>query len=270
MNKVQSKDGTTIAFDRLGDGPPVILVCGASTDRRANASLATLLAERFTVFNYDRRGRGDSGDTPPYAVEREVEDIEALIDEAGGSAFVYGTSSGAALALEAAASGLAVRKLALWEPPFSLDESRRPPKDLVERYDEMISAGRRGDAVEYFMSKVVGLPPEFVAFARTQPFWQEQEALAHTLAYDATIMGDYSLPAERAAAVTIPTLVIAGGASFPFMREAAHALADALPEGQHRTLEGQEHNVAPEALAPVLEEFFKPQIGTRSGTSPAI
>ena len=270
MNKVQSKDGSTIAFDRLGEGPPVILVCGASTDRAANAPLGELLAERFTVFNYDRRGRGDSGDTPPYAVELEVEDIEALIDEAGGSAFAYGTSSGAALALEAAASGLAVRKLALWEPPFILDESRRPPKDLVERYDEMISAGRRGDAVEYFMSKVVGLPPEFVAFARTQPFWQEQEALAHTLAYDATVMCDYALPAERAAAVTIPTLVIACGASFPFMREAAHALADVLPAGQHRTLEGQEHNVAPEALAPVLEEFFKPQIGTRSGTSPAI
>ena len=270
MNKVHSSDGTTIAFDRLGDGPPVILVCGASTDRRANASLAALLAEHLTVLNYDRRGRGDSGDTPPYAVEREVEDIEALIDEAGGSASVYGTSSGAALALEAAASGLAVRKLALWEPPFILDESRRPPADLVERYDEMIAAGRRGDAVELFMAKVVGLPPEFVAYARTQPFWQAQEALAHTLAYDATVMGDYSLPAERAASVTVPTLVITGGASFLFIREAAQVLAEILPEGQHRTLEGQEHNVAPEALAPVLEEFFKPQTGTRSGTSPAI
>ena len=256
MNTVTSSDGTTIAFDRLGDGPPVILVCGASTDRRANASLAALLAERFTVFNYDRRGRGDSGDTPPYAVEREVEDIEALIDEAGGTAFVYGTSSGGALALEAAASGLAVTKLALWEVPFSLDESRRPPADLVERYDEMIAAGRRGDAVELFMAKVVGLPPEFVAYARTQPFWEAQEALAHTLAYDAMIMGDYSLPTERVASVTAPTLLMAGGASFPFMREAARALADILPDGQHRTLEGQEHNVSPEALAPVLEGFF--------------
>ena len=257
MNKVQSKDGTIIAFDRSGDGPPVILLCGASTDRMANAPLAKLLAEHFTVFNYDRRGRGDSGDTKPYAVEREVDDLGAVIAAAGGSAFVYGTSSGAALALEAAASGLPIRKLALWEPPYVLDESRRPPADQAERYDEMISAGRRGDAVEYFMTKVVGLPPEFVAEARNAPFWQAQEALAHTLAYDATVMGDYSLPVERAAAVTAPTLVMAGGASFPFMRETARALADVLPAGQHRVLEGQEHNVEAQALAAVLEEFFK-------------
>lgn len=257
MNKVRSKDGTAIAFDRSGDGPPVILVCGASTDRMANAPLAKLLAEHFTVFNYDRRGRGDSGNTKPYAVEREVEDLGAVIAAAGGSAFVYGTSSGAALALEAAASGLPIGKLALWEPPYVLDESRRPPTDQAERYDEMISAGRRGDAVEYFMTKVVGLPPEFVAEARNAPFWQAQEALAHTLAYDATVMGDYSLPAERAAAVTAPTLVMAGGASFPFMRETAQALTDFIPAGQHRVLEGQEHNVDPAVLAPVLTEFFK-------------
>ena len=257
MNEVTSKDGTTIAFDRSGDGPPVILVCGAATDRMANAPLAKLLAEHFTVFNYDRRGRGDSGDTPPYAVEREVEDIDALIDAAGGSAFLYGTSSGGALALEAAASGLDITKLALWEPPFILDESSRPPADQVEQYNEMIAAGSRGDAVEFFMAKVVGLPPEFVAYARTQPFWQAQEALAHTLAYDATIMGDYSLPVERAAAVTVPTLVMAGGASFPFMRETARALAEVIPAGQHRVLEGQEHNVEAQALAAVLGQFFK-------------
>jgi pimeloyl-ACP methyl ester carboxylesterase len=257
MNRVTSSDGTTIAFDWLGEGPPVILVCGASTDRMANAPLAELLAEHFTAFNYDRRGRGDSGDTVPYAVEREVEDLDAVIEAAGGSGFLYGTSSGGALALEAAASGLAVMKLALWEVPFSLDESCRPPADQVERYNEMIGAGRRGDAVEYFMSKVVGLPPEFVAYARTQPFWQAQEALAHTLAYDATIMGDYSLPAELAASVMVPTIVIAGGASFPFMRETARALADVIPDGQSCILEGQEHNVEAQALAAVLVEFFK-------------
>ena len=256
MDTVTSKDGTTIAFDRLGEGPPVILVCGGSTDRMANAPLAALLAERFTVFNYDRRGRGDSGDTPPYAALREVEDIEALIDAAGGSAFLYGTSSGAALALEAAASGLDITKLALWEPPFILDENSRPPADQVERYDEMIAAGRRGDAVEFFMRDVVGLPPDFVAYARTQPFWQAQEALAHTLAYDATIMGDYSLPTERAASVRAPTIIIAGGASFPFMRETAQALAEVIPDAQTRTLEGQEHNVSPDVIAPVLVEFF--------------
>ena len=257
MNKVHSSDGTTIAYDRLGDGPPVILVCGASTDRMANAPLAALLAEHFTVINYDRRCRGDSGDTPPYAVEREIEDLDALIKEAGGSAFLYGASSGGALVLEAAASGLAITKVALWEVPYSLDESNRPPADLVERYDEMIAEGRRGDAVEYFMTKVVGLPPEFVAYARNAPFWEAQEALAHTLSYDATVMGDSSLPIERAAAVKAPTLVMAGGASYAFMRETARALAEALPYGQHRILEGQEHNVDPAALAPVLVEFFR-------------
>jgi len=258
MNSVTSKDGTTIAFDRSGEGPTVILVCGGSTDRSANAPLAALLASHFTVLNYDRRGRGDSGDKLPYAVQREVEDLEALLAEAGGSAFVYGTSSGAALALEAAASGLAITKLALWEPPFILENSRpRPPADTAKTYTELVSAGRRGDAVEYFMAKVVGLPPEFVAQARTQPWWPAQEALAHTLAYDATIMGDYSLPTERAASVKTPTLVIAGGADMPWMRDTAEALAEALPDAQTRMLEGQGHNVDPAVLGPVLVGFFK-------------
>jgi pimeloyl-ACP methyl ester carboxylesterase len=256
MKKIHSKDGTTIALDRLGDGPPVILVCGGSVDRTANAPLAELLAEHFTVFNYDRRGRGNSGDTLPYAVEREVEDLDVVIEVAGGSAFVYGTSSGGALALEAAASGLAITKLALWETPYILDEGRQPPADTARIYTELVSAGRRGEAVEYFMGKVVGLPPEFVAQARNAPWWSAQEALAHTLAYDATIMGDYSLPTERLASVTVPTLVIAGGASFPWMSETAQALADVIPDAQHRTLEGQTHDVAPEALALVLVEFF--------------
>ena len=171
MDQVTSKDGTIIAFDRLGDGPPVVLVCGGSTDRMANAPVADHLAPSFTVFNYDRRGRGDSGDTLPYAVEREVEDLDAVITAAGGQASVYGTSSGAALALEAAATGLAITKLALWEPPFIPEGVPRPPEDQVEQYERMIVEGRRGDAVEFFMSKVVGLPPEFVAQARAQPWW---------------------------------------------------------------------------------------------------
>jgi pimeloyl-ACP methyl ester carboxylesterase len=256
METVTSKDGTTIAFDRLGQGSPVILVSGGSTDRMANAPLAELLAADFTVFNYDRRGRGPSGDTPPYAVEREVEDIDAVVSAAGGSAFLYGTSSGAALALEAAASDLPITKLALWEPPFFLDENAKPPADQVEQYNKMLAEGRRGDAVEYFMAKVVGMPPEFVAQARNAPWWAAQEALAHTLAYDAIIMGDYSLPVDRAASVTVPALVMAGGASFPFMRETAEALAKSFPHGEIRTLEGQSHDVAPESIAPVLKEFF--------------
>ena len=256
MDMITSSDGTRIAFDRMGDGPPIVLVCGQSTDRSSNAPLAALLAEHFAVFNYDRRGRGDSGDTLPYAVEREIEDIGALIGEAGGSASVFGVSSGAALALEAAASGLAIDKLALWEPPFDPDEDRRPPRDLAERYERMIAEGRRGDVIEYFMANVVGLPPEFVARARSGPYWHEQEALAHTLVYDTIIMGDYSLPVERAAAVEAPTLALAGGESFPFMREAARKLAEAMPNARARLLEGQTHAVAPEALAPVLGEFF--------------
>jgi pimeloyl-ACP methyl ester carboxylesterase len=255
IDHVTSRDGTRIAFDRLGDGPSIVLVCGGSVDRQSNAGLAALLAPDFTVYNFDRRGRGDSGDTPPYAVDREIEDINAVIDAAGGSAGLYGSSSGAALALEAAASGLSVSRLALWEPPYILDANARPPADQVEQYGTMLAEGRRGDAVEYFMTQVVRLPAEFAAFARTQPWWAYSEALAHTLPYDATVMGDYSLPAA-ASKITAPTIVITGAASFPFMAETADALAKVIPNSTTRSLEGQEHNVAPEALAPVLKEFF--------------
>jgi pimeloyl-ACP methyl ester carboxylesterase len=257
MDRVTSKDGTTISFERLGSGPPVVLVCGGSVDRSSNAPLAALLAKHFTVFNYDRRGRGESGDTPPYAVEREVEDIDAVVAAAGGSAFLYGSSSGAALALEAARMlPTKITKLALWEPPYVPEGFPRPPADSARTYTELVAAGKRGDAAEFFMAKVVGLPPEFVAQARNAPWWPNQEALAHTLAYDATIMGDYTLPVERVAAVTIPTLVLDGGASFPFMGVTAQALADRLPHGQRRTLVGQRHDVDAAVLTSALEEFF--------------
>lgn len=257
LNHVTSKDGTTIAFDRLGNGPAVILVSGGSVDRMSNAGVAAQLAADFTVFNYDRRGRGPSGDTPPYAIEREIEDIEAVVAAAGGSAHLYGSSSGAALAL-AAAEALPgkITKLALWEPPYILDPSARPPADQVDQYNTMLAEGRRGDAAQYFMEKVVKMPPEFVAGARSQPWWAATEALAHTLPYDATIMGDYSLPVDRAKAVTIPTIVLDGGASFGFMGPTAEALAEVLPRGERRTLPGQEHNIDPNVLAPALKEFF--------------
>jgi pimeloyl-ACP methyl ester carboxylesterase len=256
METVTSRDGTTLAFDRLGSGPPVVLVCGGSVDRMADAAIAQELASDFTVLNYDRRGRGDSGDTLPYAIEREVEDIEAVIQAAGGSAGLWGSSSGAALAMIATASGAPATKLALWEPPYILDENARPPADQVEQYERMIAEGRRGDAAEYFMTKVVRMPPEFVADARTQPWWAGQEAIAHTLAYDARIMGDYSIPTETAGSVGVPTLVLAGGADFPWMRETAQQLADALPDGEVRFLEGQGHDVDPTVLASALKEFF--------------
>ncbi len=257
MDNVTSRDGTTIAFDRLGDGPPVVLVSGGSVDRGSNAALADVLAGQFTVYNYDRRGRGPSGDTQPYAIQREVEDIEAVIAAAGGSAGLYGSSSGAALALEAAAAGVPVTKLALWEPPYIVGDSRpRPDPDTASIYRTFVAEGRRGDAVEYFMAKVVGMPAEFVGFARSQPWWPAQEALAHTLAYDAEIMGDYSIPTDRVAEVTVPTLVLTGGASFDWMVETAQTIVAALPNGRHQSLEGQSHDVSADVLGPVLAEFF--------------
>jgi len=259
--KVRSKDGTAIACDQSGDGPAIILVGGAMSTRSASGPLAALLAPRFTVFAYDRRGRGDSGDTAPYAVEREVDDLAALIGEAGGSAFVFGHSSGAALALEAAARGLAITKLALYEPPFIVDDSRPPlPGDYVTQLTELIAAGRRGDAVAFFMTTGVGLPVEAVAQMRHDPMWPALEDVAHTLPYDGTIMGDTMrgnpLPLKRWASVTVPTLVMDGGESPAWQRTAVQALVDVLPHAQRRTLEGQTHGVAPDALAPVLEEFF--------------
>jgi pimeloyl-ACP methyl ester carboxylesterase len=258
VESVTSKDGTKISFDRLGQGPAVVLVCGGSVDRMSNAGLAEALAPNFTVYNYDRRGRGDSGDTPPYAIQREIEDIEAVIDAAGGSAFLYGISSGAALALYAAA-GLPtkVKKLAMYEPPYIVEGTRpRPPADTARIYTELVNAGRRGDAAEYFMVKVVGLPEEFAAQARSSPWWPAQEALAHTLAYDATVMGDYSVPTKQAASVATPTIVIAGGETWGWLQAADQTVASALPHGEYRVLEGQTHQVDPAALAPMLTGFF--------------
>jgi pimeloyl-ACP methyl ester carboxylesterase len=255
MDTATSRDGTTIAFDRLGRGSPLVLVGGASVDRMVNAGLAHILSADFTVHNYDRRGRGESGDTQPYGIEREVEDLGTVIEAAGGEANVWGSSSGGALALIAAASGLPITRLALWEPPYVPEGVPRPPDDQVEQYDRMIAEGRRGDAVEYFMSKVVGMPDEFVAGARTQPFWAGQEAIAHTLAYDARIMGDQRIPMDVAASVKVPTLVMAGDV-IPWMRVTAEALAGAIPDGQARTLEGQGHDVDPAVMAAALREFF--------------
>lgn len=258
MERVTSKDGTIITYDRLGHGLPVILVSGGSVDKNANASLADALAAHFTVYNYDRRGRGKSGDTQPYAVDREIEDIEAVIDEAGGQAYLYGSSSGAALALEAARKlPTKVTKLALWEPPYIPDGFPRPPADTARTFRDLVAQGRRGDAAEFFMSKVVGLPPEFVAAARSAPWWPMQEALAHTLAYDATIMGDYSLPEAKLADLKVPTLILTGGASFPFMQVTGKAIANILKSnGQHRLLDGQSHDVNGAVLGAALTGFF--------------
>jgi pimeloyl-ACP methyl ester carboxylesterase len=264
VNKVTSKDGTTIAYDQAGEGPVVILVDGAMCGRSFGpmTALIPLLAPHFTVIHYDRRGRGDSGDTAPYAVEREVEDIEALINAAGGSAYIYGISSGAVLALDAAGRLPAITKLAMYEPPLILDDSRPPiPDDYLDKFKEMLAEGRRGDMVEHFMTVGVGMPAEAVAPMRAMPMWPAMEAIAPTLIYDTTIMGDFTLPAAVAASIRVPALVMGGGAS-PFqLQHAAQAMAEAIPGAQLRMLEGQTHDVAAEALAPALIEFFSGQPG---------
>lgn len=257
MKTAVSGDGTALAFDRYGEGPPVIMVVGAFNTRSATEPLAKALAPRFTVLNYDRRGRGDSGDTAPYAVAREIEDISALITAAGGPASVFGYSSGATLALKAAAAGLPVTKLVLYEPPFNTDDSYPAlPAGFAGQLAELVSAGRRGDAVELYQTKAVGIPEEMVAQMRHAPFRPGLEALAHTLASDAAIIGDRSLPAGLLATVTIPALVISGEQSPPFLRNAARAAASALPAGRLSVLPGQGHDINPEATAPALAEFL--------------
>jgi pimeloyl-ACP methyl ester carboxylesterase len=254
---VTSRDGTTIAYERTGTGPAVVLVCGGSTDRGSNAGLAAVLSATNTVYNFDRRGRGDSGDTLPYAVEREVEDIAAVIEASGGAAGLYGTSSGGALALHAAAGlGPSVRKLAIWEAPYFVDPALRPPLDTVEQYRKRLDAGHPEEAAEYFMAEVVRLPKEFVEYAKTQPFFAGQVKIAHTLVYDGLCMGDYLIPTDVAARVAAPSLVLAGGADFPPMIDAARALAAAIPNATFQHLEGQGHNVDPAVIGAVLAAFF--------------
>jgi alpha-beta hydrolase superfamily lysophospholipase len=256
METTRSCDGTEIAFERLGEGPPVVLVSGASTSRAVHASLAELLAADLTVLNYDRRGRGESGDTPPYAIEREIEDVGAVIAAAGGSAAVFGNSSGAVLALRAAAAGLPITRLALWEPPFMVDpDAPRRQREYLARLTELLAAGRRADAMALFLT-TVGLPDEMIAGMRHAPMWPSLEALAHTLVYDATVMGDSALPTDLVAGVEVPTLVLTGGDTGAWADDAARALAGVLPAFQGCTLPGQNHAVAWDVLAPPLREFF--------------
>jgi len=258
MEKVLSKDGTPIAFDRSGEGPPIILVVGAFNDRSTGRPLAALLSEHCTVFNYDRRGRGMSGDTAPYAIEREIDDIDALITEAGGSASVFGYSSGAILVLMAAARGLTITKMALYDPPFMVDaESSRRFKDLVGQLAALIASDGRGEAVELFQTKALGMPADVVAQLRQAPFWPALEDVAHTLVYESTILGDMPTLAERMGSIPVSTLVISGGEIQVRMLHAAQAVADALPNADYRSLSGQTHDINPEVVAPVLEEFFK-------------
>ena len=260
MATVSSKDGTQIAYDQSGQGPALILVLGAFNDRAAGLPLARTLQQRFTVFNYDRRGRGESGDSATYTVEREIEDLDALISQAGGSARVFGYSSGAILALRAAAHGLSISQLALYEPP----PTGARAGELAPKLSELVAAGRRGDAVELFQTDAIGIPADVVAQMRFAPFRPALEKMAQTLVYESLILK--VLPKELISSVTIPTLVLDGEASPELMRQSARAVAEGLPDGQSRTLKNQSHEIDPAVVGPVLEEFFfSPAMGKFAG-----
>ncbi|MFB9840839.1 alpha/beta fold hydrolase [Mucilaginibacter ginsenosidivorans] len=259
MAQVTSKDGTPIAYEKTGSGLPLILVDGAmcSRDFGPMPKLAQYLANNFTVITYDRRGRNESGDTKPYAVEREIEDIDALIGEAGGSAYVYGISSGAALALAAAASELNITKLALYEPPFDVsDEGHHAPADALAQLKALVTQDRRADAVKYFMKDIIGIPPLVVFMMTLFPIWKKLKAVAHTLPYDITILDGFGLPEERARSVKVRTLVSGGDKSQVLLRNSVKKLAGVMPNSELRMLKGQTHNVSEKAIGPVLVEFF--------------
>lgn len=264
MSTVTSKDGTKIAYEKKGQGPALILVDGALCYRSFGPmqGLSELLAPNFTVYTYDRRGRGESSNGKPYSLEREVEDIDALVQAAGGSAYVYGISSGACLALEAALRlGKEISKLALYEPPYNPDPAARQQWDEYRKQlDQALAEGRRGDAVVLFM-KLVGTPEDAVNGMRNSPMWPMFEAVAPTLAYDADDIGDTrSAPLDRARNLAVPAIVMDGGANLafmPFMHASATSLAKAIPHAQQRTLEGQTHDVKADVIAPVLVEFFR-------------
>lgn len=266
MDTILSRDGTPIAYRRRGDGPPVILVGGALATADTEGPLARLLAPRFQVVTYDRRGRGASGDGARYAVEREIEDLAALAAVTGGSPSVFGVGTGGALALEAQAAGLGAARLAVYEPPYTPGPAGLLLKaDRTARLHRLLSAGDRGGAVELFLT-VTGVPADLVARMRRAPLWRTLESVAHTLAYDDAVLGDGSVPAARFAPVRARTLVVCGGAGPATAWTATRQLADALPRGRHRTLTGQTGEPAPQVVAPVLAEFFSREVYVRQAS----
>lgn len=258
VTMVESADGTQLAVERSGEGPPLVLVGGALSDRNGAAALAAQLPG-FRIHAYDRRGRGDSSDETAATADslaREIEDLEALIGAAGGEAFVFGMSSGAALALQAALSGAAITKLALYEPPFDDGPESPYAEDPAAQYSALIAAGRREEVVERFLTGAVRMPTQAFEQLRASPDWARFERLAHTLVYDMNILGDGTIPTERLAELKVPTLVLTGELSPPRLRESSAAVAAALPNGRLLTLPKQAHAADPAVLAPILREFF--------------
>jgi pimeloyl-ACP methyl ester carboxylesterase len=260
MSQVTSKDGTEIAYERVGDGPPLILIDGALCSRAFGPmpKLAPLLAQKFTVYFYDRRGRGESGDTAPYAKDREIEDLAALIGAAGGAAALVGLSSGASLALEAAAARLPVTGVVAYEPPYVEPAGATRGRAHQDRLRELVAAGNRGGAVRYFMRDMVRVPAPAVWMMRLMPgLWRKLAAVGHTLPYDAAVMGDFTVPTERLRQVAVPTLVMHGSKTDARLKRAAGEVAGAVPAARSRTLAGQNHNVSAAVLAPAVVEFLR-------------
>jgi len=261
MQTVTSKGGTKIVYDKVGQGPALVLVDGAFCFRKNGTTpmLLPVLSQNFTIYAYDRRGRGDSGNTEPYAVEREVEDLKAVIDAAGGSSLVFGISSGAALALQAATRGLHINKLALFEPPYVAEDknSLLPPANAIEQLNQMVGAGDRGKAVKYYLTNVMDMPAFAAVFVRLMPgVWKSNMSVAHTLAYDLTIMGDFSLPTKAASTIKVAALIICGEKSTPNLRKAAQSVAAAILDAQHQVIVGMSHVLKPKLLVPILEKFL--------------
>ncbi|MGP3973947.1 alpha/beta fold hydrolase [Streptomyces sp. 8N114] len=258
-----SSDGTELAYEQFGEGPPVVLTGGALATRTAGVPLAgELAALGLSGVVYDRRGRGDSGDTEPYAPAQEGADLAAVAEALGGGAaeaevFAFGMSSGGLVVLEAAArTGVALSRLVLFEPPFTGAAGQLQDPVRVARLTELIGQEDRSEAVAYFLAEIIGLPPQAVEGARRSPGWDDMKKIAHTLSYDTTLLGDATLPTDTLAAVRVPTLVLSSDASTPVLQEAARATAEALPYGEHRTLPGAFHQVPPEDLAPVVRDFL--------------
>ena len=263
MPTVTSKDGTTIAYSVTGSGPALVLVDGALCHRAQGPSggFAAALADTYTVYSYDRRGRGESGDTRPYAVDREIDDLRAVLEAAGGDAYVFGQSSGAALALHAAQAGLPIRRLAVYEAPFIVDDTHAPnPGDMAERERDLVAAGRRGDAVATFL-KLVGVPGFGVAMMRLMPVWKKLTAVAHTLEYDFRVLGDTGagrpLPAGAYAAVGVPTLAMAGGKSPAYLVNSNRQIAERVPGARFEIVPGATHLLKPAQVKALLTGFLK-------------